>query len=96
MFLDECLSDEILIETKVVWARKGKNEVTKKYRCTYGQRKGRAVASPSQCSAPIDLKKRMNLRKTKAKYGPRLIRKALKTKKYKAASRRIQAMNKGR
>ena len=39
MFLDECLSDEILIETKVVWARKGKNEVTKKYRFTYGQRK---------------------------------------------------------
>ena len=69
MFLDECLSDKILIETKVVWARKGKNQVTKKYRCTYGQRKGRAVASPSQCSAPIDLKKRMQLRKTKAKYG---------------------------
>jgi hypothetical protein len=90
MFLDECLSDEILIETKVVWARKGKNQVTKKYRCTYGQRKGRAVSSPSQCSAPIDLKKRMSLRKTKAKYGPRLIRKALKTKKYNAASRRIQ------
>ena len=36
------------------------------------------------------------LRKTKAKYGRRLIRKALRTKKYNAASKRIQAMNKRR
>ncbi len=96
MLLEDCLNEDVLIETRVVWARKGKNQVVKKYRCTYGTRKGRAVSSPSQCAAPIDLKKRLQLRKTKAKYGPRLIRKALRTKKYNIASKRIQAMNKRR
>ena len=52
--------DEEVIESKLVWARKGKS-ITKKYRCTFGKRKGRLVASPSQCSAPIYLKKPFNL-----------------------------------
>ena len=86
MLLEDCLNEDVLIETKVVWARKGKNQVVKKYRCTYGTRKGRAVSSPSQCAAPIDLKKRLQLRKTKA----------LRTKKYNIASKRIKAMNKRR
>ena len=47
MLLEDCLNEDVLIETKVVWARKGKNQVVKKYRCTYGTRKGRAVSSPS-------------------------------------------------
>ena len=47
-----CEVTEPLIETKIVWAKKGKNNITRKYRCSFGKRKGRVVASPSQCSAP--------------------------------------------
>ena len=50
--------DQPVIEAKIVWARKGRS-ITKKYRCTFGKRKGRLVANPAQCSKPIDLKKPM-------------------------------------
>ena len=78
-----CEVTEPLIETKIVWAKKGKNKITRKYRCTFGKRKGRAVSSPSQCGAPIDMKKRFTLKKTKARLGKKMTRKALKTKKVK-------------
>ncbi len=89
-----CEVTEPLIETKIVWAKKGKNNITRKYRCSFGKRKGRVVASPSQCSAPIDMKKRFTLKKTKAKYGKRLARKANKTKRVNPASKRVRALNK--
>ena len=41
--------DQPVIEAKIVWARKGRS-ITKKYRCTFGKRKGRLVANPAQCS----------------------------------------------
>ncbi len=85
--------DEEVIESKLVWARKGKS-ITKKYRCTFGKRKGRLVASPGQCSAPIDLKKRFNLKKTKARMGAKMARKARFTKKFNPASKAVQRMNK--
>ena len=47
-----CEVTEPLIETKIVWAKKGKNKITRKYRCTFGKRKGRAVSSPGQCPIP--------------------------------------------
>ena len=43
-----CDVTEPLIETKIVWAKKGKDKIVKKYRCTFGKRKGRAVSNPSQ------------------------------------------------
>ena len=85
---------EPLIETKIVWAKKGKNNITRKYRCSFGIRKGRIVASPVQCSAPIDIKKRLQLKKTKARLGSKMIRKAKKTKRFNPASKRIRALNK--
>ncbi len=89
-----CEVTEPLIETKIVWAKKGKNNITRKYRCSFGKRKGRTVSSPSKCSAPIDLKKRFQLKKTKAKMGPKMTRKAQKTKRMNPASRRVRALNK--
>ena len=38
-----CEVTEPLIETKIVWAKKGKNNITRKYRCSFGKRKGRVV-----------------------------------------------------
>tara|TARA_B100000949_G_C13946730_1_gene311149 strand:- start:257 stop:538 length:282 start_codon:yes stop_codon:yes gene_type:complete len=82
-----------LIETKIVWAKKGKNNITRKYRCSFGRRKGRVVATPIQCSAPIDMKKRLQLKKTKARLGSKMIRKAKKTKRFNPASKRVRALN---
>tara|TARA_B100000959_G_C14448867_1_gene405906 strand:+ start:137 stop:436 length:300 start_codon:yes stop_codon:yes gene_type:complete len=95
MNLFEFIPDsEDLIEAKLVWAKKGKNKVVRKFRCTFGRRKGRLVAKQSQCSAPLDLKKRYVLKRTKAAKGARMMRKARKTKKYNPASKRVAAMNK--
>jgi len=88
-----CEVTEPLIETKIVWAKKGKNNITRKYRCSFGKRKGRVVASPSQCSAPIDMKKIFQLKKTKARLCKKMARKARKTKRFNPASKRVKALN---
>ena len=82
-----------VVESKIVWARKG-NTVGRKYRCTFGRRAGRVVSDPSQCSAPIDIKKRLTLRKTKARMGARMAKKAQRTKKFNPASKAVQRLNK--
>lgn len=74
------------------WARSGK-KVVRKYRCGSGRRKGRVVAKMSQCFAAPDVKKRMTLKKTKARLGSRMTRKAKRTKKINPASVRVQRMN---
>jgi len=83
---------EILVE-KQVWARAGK-QIVRKYRCTGGKRHSRVVTSPSACFAPIDIKKRIQLKKTKSRIGSKMIRKARKTKKFNPASKRVQSLNK--
>jgi hypothetical protein len=50
----------------------------------------------SQCFAAPDIKKRQTLKKTKARLGGRMIRKAKKTKRINPASKRIQSLNKKR
>ena len=92
MNFNEFISEEPVMEAQLVWARKG-NKLTRKFRCAVGQRAGRVVADPSQCSAPIDIKKRMNLKKTKAKMGARMARKAQKTKKFNPASKALKRLN---
>jgi len=81
------------LDENQVWARRGQ-KVVRKYRCTSGQRQGRVVASPAQCFAVVDLKKRVKLKQTKARLGPRMAKKAKRTKKFNPASRRVAAMNK--
>lgn len=93
MKLTDILNEsDTLVETKMVWARKGKS-VARKYRCTFGKRKGRVVSDPGQCSKPIDMKKRFTLRRTKAKAGSRMARKAQRTKRTSPASKMVKALN---
>lgn len=92
MILQE-LDTTNVIEAQLVWARKG-NKVSRKYRCTVGNRKGRLVSNPSQCGKPIDIKKRLTLRKTKARMGARMAKKAQRTKKFNPASKAVQRLNK--
>jgi hypothetical protein len=91
MTLNEIV-ENIIFESHMVWARSG-NKVVKKYRCTFGPRKGRVVSNSGQCSAPIDIKKRMTLKRTKAKKGSMMARKAKRTKKTNPTSKMAKALN---
>lgn len=77
------------------WARSGR-KVVRKYRCGMGPRKNRIVAKMAQCFAAPDIKARMVLKRTKARLGKRLARKAKRTKRINPASRRVQALNRKR
>ena len=93
MNLYEMTPDDNVIESKLVWA-KGSGGITRKYRCTFGKRKGRTVSNPAQCSKPIDMKKRFTLKKTKSRSVSRMARKANRTKRMNPASRAVARMNK--
>jgi hypothetical protein len=92
MFISDIIIDGIH-EAKMIYGRKGKS-VVRKYRCTFGRKKGRIVSNPSVCSAPLDIKKRFQMKKLRARMGARLQRKIKFTKKYNPASRRVRALNK--
>ena len=94
MLLREFFIDENLEEGQT-WARSGK-KVVRKYRCSGGPRKNRIVSKMAQCFAAPDIKKRFNLKKTKARLGKRLAKKAKRTKRINPASRRVQALNRRR
>ena len=94
MFLTESYNT-VVAEAKMVFARRGKT-VTRKFRCTVGKRKGRVVSNPTQCNAPIDLKKRFVLKKTKAMKGGMMARKSKRTKRTNPASKIVRQLNKRR
>ena len=94
MFLLEGYED-VVVEAKLVYGKRG-NKVVRKFRCTVGKRKGRVVSEPSQCSKPIDLKKRFTLKKTKARMGARIAKKAQRTKRLNPASRILRQLNNAR
>ena len=60
-------ADQVL-EGRMVWRKMGKN-VKRAVRCTSGPRRGRVVATVSQCAKPINIKKRLTLKKNKSKNG---------------------------
>jgi hypothetical protein len=83
---------DTITEARMVWRKSGK-KLTRGVRCSSGRRKGRVVSTASQCSAPIDMKKRLTLKKTKAKFGKRLARKARRTKRVNPLSKRLKSLN---
>ncbi len=89
---DIIVEGEELTEARMAWARKG-NKIVRKYRCTSGPRKGRVVSSPAQCSKPIDMKKRMQLKRTKARMGSRIARKSKRTRRTNPASKMLKRLN---
>jgi hypothetical protein len=86
---------EQIAEAKMVWAKKG-NSIVRKVRCTSGVRKGRLVSKASQCSKAINLKKRFVLKRTKAKMGRRMARRAARTKRRNPISKRVARLNRRR
>ena len=94
MFLNESYNT-IISEAKVIFRKRG-NKVKRAFRCTVGTRKGRPVQNPQQCAAPIDLRKRFVLRRTRAQKGARMMKKAQRTKRLNPASRIVARLNKAR
>jgi len=88
----EQFTEETINEARMVWKRTG-NKIKRAVRCTSGRRKGRVVSTASQCSAPINLKKRLTLKRTKSKFGKRIARKAQRTKRLNPASKRLRMLN---
>jgi hypothetical protein len=91
MLVREFFNDQT-IEEGQTWARSGK-KVVRKYRCGSGPRKNRIVAKIAQCFAAPNIKKKIQLKRTKARLGKRMARKARRTKRINPASRRVQALN---
>jgi len=83
----------ISLDEKRVWAKSGK-KVVRKFRCQSGRRKGRIVSKIGQCFAAPDMKKRFTLKRTKAKLGGKMARKARKTKRTSAVSKAVARLNK--
>ena len=84
---------ETVTEARIVWRKTG-NTIKRAVRCTGGRRKGRVVSNAGQCSAPLDMKKRLVLKRTKAKMGKRLTLKARRTKRMNPTSKRVAKLNK--
>lgn len=74
------------------WGRKGTRTV-RKYRCTYGPRKGRVMSSPASCNKPIDIHKSVSLKQTKQKKGSSIKVKTKLTKRANPASVRLKKLN---
>ena len=91
----EDIAQDIVVENRMVWRKMG-NKVVRAVRCTSGIRKGRVVSKSSKCSEHIKMKKRMTIKKTRAKMGARITRKSQRTKRMNPASRRVRALNKRR
>tara|TARA_B100001989_G_C24213466_1_gene304287 strand:+ start:129 stop:425 length:297 start_codon:yes stop_codon:yes gene_type:complete len=86
------VTEDIVVETRMVWRKMG-NTVKRAVRCTSGRRKGRVVSKASQCHAPIDFKKRIQMKRTRARLGTRMARRAQRTKRFNPASRRLKSLN---
>ena len=84
---------ETVTEARMVWRKVG-NAVKRAVRCTGGSRKGRVVSNAGQCSAPINMKKRLTMKRTKSKMGKRMNLKARRTKRMNPTSKRIAKLNK--
>ena len=86
------VEDIIQIDEKQIWGRRGK-KLVRKYRCSSGQRKGRIVAKIAQCFASPNVKKKMSMKRTRARFGTRMARKARRTKRTNPASIALKRLN---
>jgi hypothetical protein len=88
-------AEEILNETKIVWRKVG-NKVVRGVRCTSGPRKGRVVSTASSCGAPVNAKKRYQMKINRARFGKKMARKARRAKRLNPASKRVARLNRAR
>tara|TARA_B100001287_G_scaffold243053_1_gene218849 strand:+ start:31 stop:309 length:279 start_codon:yes stop_codon:yes gene_type:complete len=90
MLVTEIVSSDL--NEKQIWGRRGK-KVVRKYRCATGQRRGRIVAKIAQCFASPNIKKKLSMKRTRARLGARMARKAKRTKRTNPASIALKRLN---
>lgn len=89
------LISEVIEGVTPIFGRKGAKTV-RKYRCTSGSRRGRIVAKPSTCTAPVNVKARQTMKKTRKAKGRSMSVKTKLTKRTNPASQRLKKFNVGR
>ena len=72
-----------------------KGKLTRKFRCPTGPRKGRIVAKPETCNAPLNVKQSTRMKGTRRAKAGIHGKKSSYTKKYSPASIRSKKMNVG-
>ena len=85
-----------ITEAAVTTFGRSKGKVVRKYRCTSGSRKGRIVAKSTTCNAPVNIKSKLTMKKTRARKSPIIGIKTKFQKKMGAQSKRIARLNKTR
>jgi len=95
MFIREFISDSVDEGATPIFGKSG-NKVVRKYRCTSGSRKGRIVAKATTCNAPINIKSKLTMKKTRARKSPLIGIKTKFQKRMGAQSKRIARLNKTR
>jgi len=86
---------ELIEGITTIFGKKG-NKVVRKYRCTSGTRKGRIVAKPATCNAPMNVKASNTLKKTRRSKGSVINTKSSRTKRTNPASQKLKRLNTGR
>lgn len=87
------MEEEIVIEAKRVWAKRGK-KLKRMIRCTSGRKKGRVVAKVGACSKAINIKKRFLMKRIRKRFNAKIVRKSRRTKKMNPLSKRLKRLNK--
>ena len=91
MLITDIVSSDLT--EKQIWGRRGK-KLVRKYRCSSGQRQGRIVSNMAQCFAAPNIKKKLSMKRTRARLGARMARKARRTKRTNPASIALKRLNK--
>ena len=75
---------------------RNKGKVVRRYRCTSGSRRGRIVSNPATCTAPKNVKAKMNMKATRRKKGASMGVAARRTKRTNPASQKLKRLNIGK
>ena len=90
-------ASEFVTEHRLVWKRNTRTgQVSLKWRCEAGPRKGRTVPTASDCSAAPDMAASQRMKKTRQKTKTRQSRRTARTKRINPVSRLVTRLNKSR
>jgi hypothetical protein len=87
---------ELFLEgATMAWTRKGSN-LSRKFRCTSGPRKGRVMASPASCNKPLDIHRSKQLKVTKSQKSSHIKTRGKITRRSGSSSVKLARLNKPR
>jgi hypothetical protein len=88
---------EFVTEHRMVWKRNTRTgQVSLKWRCETGPRKGRTVPNAADCSSAPDMAASQRMKKTRQKTKIRQARRTKRTKRINPASKLAARLNKSR